>query len=60
MDKKYIEEQMLAELNKMDKTSINNYHKKLWTSSSSDEFKNAQTIGLTISRFPEVDTHTLD
>ena len=48
---------MLAELNNMGKTEHEQLSQKITDRIlSSDEFKNAKTIGLTISRFPEVNT----
>lgn len=48
---------MLAELNNMRKTEHEQLSQKITDRIlSSDEFKNAETIGLTISRFPEVNT----
>ena len=48
---------MLADLNKMDETEYEQLSQKITDRIlSSDEFKNAKTIGLTISRFPEVNT----
>lgn len=60
MSKKIMRNQVLDALNTMDRAE----HKKLSLAIvnrvlASDEFHNAETIGITISRFPEVDTRPL-
>ncbi|WP_438310929.1 5-formyltetrahydrofolate cyclo-ligase [Sporosarcina sp. FA9] len=60
MNKKLMRNNMLAVLNKMGKTEHEQLSCKISERViSSQEFKNADTIGITISRFPEVNTTTI-
>lgn len=60
MNKKVIRNNMLVVLNKMEKTEHEQLSCKIAERViASEEFKNAETIGVTISRFPEVDTKAI-
>ncbi|MFD1926563.1 5-formyltetrahydrofolate cyclo-ligase [Sporosarcina siberiensis] len=60
MNKKIMRNDMLAVLNKMEKTEHEQLSCKITERIiTSKEFKNAETIGITISRFPEVDTRAI-
>ena len=57
MDKKLIRNRMLEILNQDERVRVRNIIKKITDQViASEEFIAAQTIGLTISRFPEVNT----
>ncbi|MFJ7933658.1 5-formyltetrahydrofolate cyclo-ligase [Sporosarcina sp. NPDC096371] len=60
MTKKLIRNQVLDILNSMDRTEYKNMSRAIVDRVvASDEFRRADTIGITLSRFPEVDTRPL-
>lgn len=60
MEKKILRNQVLQQLHQLSPSDHERLsaaiHRKVL---ASDEFKHAKTIGITLSRFPEVDTHRL-